>query len=132
MSVINDVLQRNEFYSLAHVPGALTPEPRKQLAVLTCMDTRLTLAALGLNEGDAHIIRNAGAVLTEDAIRSLLVSRHLLGTREFMIIGHTDCGLSRTTDESLLDLLRIRYGELPGEPPRFHAFHDVDEHVRKQ
>src|SRR5437763_1819899 len=109
----------------------LSPSPRKHLAILTCMDTRLTLSALGLNEGDAHIVRNAGAVVTEDAIRSLLVSHHLLGTREFMIIGHTDCGLSKATDEELTQQLRARFGPSRAAV-QFHAFSDVEAHVREQ
>ncbi len=131
MPVIDDVLERNRFYALGHVPGVLSPRPRKHLAILTCMDTRLTLAAMGLNEGDAHIVRNAGAVVTDDAVRSLLVSHHLLGTEEFMIIGHTDCGLNKTTDEELTRQLDARFG--PSHAPvAFHAFRDVEAHIRAQ
>ncbi|HVP64716.1 MAG TPA: carbonic anhydrase, partial [candidate division Zixibacteria bacterium] len=74
MSVIDDVLKANHAYSLNHDPRALSPRPRKGLAVLTCMDTRLDRITLGLEHGDAHMIRNAGAIATEDALRSLLIS----------------------------------------------------------
>jgi len=79
----------------------LTPRPERKLAVLTCMDTRLSIRTLGLKTGDAHIIRNAGGIVTEDSLRSLVVSHYLLGTEEFMVINHTDCGLMHTTEQDL-------------------------------
>lgn len=132
MSVIDDVLKSNQEYTKGHRPHALSPKPVKHLAVLTCMDTRLTLRALGLQEGDAHIIRNAGAVITEDALRSLLVSHHLLETKEIMVIAHTDCGLTKAGDEELLELMERKSGTPVFAPSRFHAFKDPVENVRKQ
>jgi carbonic anhydrase len=132
MSVIDDVIAANEFYSLAHVPGQLTPKPRKHLAILSCMDTRLTMRSLGLNDGDAHIIRNAGAVVTEDALRSLLISEHLLETREFMIIAHTDCGMMKATEEELTAMMEEKSGTPVIAPAKFYAFKDAEEHVRIQ
>src|ERR1700761_2266971 len=101
MSVIDEVLQANEIYSKTHELGAMTPRPQRQLAVLTCMDTRLSIRTLGLKTGDAHIIRNAGGIVTDDALRSLLVSHYLLGTEEIMVVNHTDCGLMHTSEEHL-------------------------------
>lgn len=132
MSIIDDVLKSNRAYAPKHHPHAFSPKPRKHLAVLTCMDTRLTLAALGLQDGDAHIIRNAGAVVTEDALRSLLVSHHLLETKEIMVIAHTDCGLMKSTDEELLKMMEEKSGTPVFAPSRFHAFRDPAENVRNQ
>src|SRR5690242_13678042 len=98
MSVIDDVLHANAAYASEHSPHAFSPVPRKHLAVLTCMDTRLSLRARGLQDGDARVIRNGGAIVREDALRSLLISHCLLGTREFLIIAHADCGLTQATD----------------------------------
>src|SRR2546429_1679657 len=90
MSVIDEVLAANEIYSRTHELRKLTPRPERKLAVLTCMDTRLSIRTLGLKTGDAHIIRNAGGIVTEDSLRSLVVSHYLLGTEEIMVINHTD------------------------------------------
>jgi carbonic anhydrase len=132
MSVIDEALQANEKYVPQHHPHAFSPVPEKHLAVLTCMDTRLTLEALGLQDGDAHVIRNAGAIVTEDALRSLLVSHHLLGTKEIMVIAHTDCGLTKSTDEQLLAMMEAKSGTPVFAPSRFHAFTDVERNVRIQ
>src|ERR1700729_131191 len=101
MSVVEEVLAANELYSRTHELRRLTPRPERKLAVLTCMDTRLSIRTLGLKEGDAHIIRNAGGIVTDDAIRSLIVSHYLLATEEFMVVNHTDCGLMHTTEEDM-------------------------------
>src|SRR6266446_3092979 len=98
MSVIDEVLQANEIYSRTHELRRLTPRPERKLAVLTCMDTRLSIRTLGLKTGDAHVIRNAGGIVTDDTLRSLLVSHYLLDTEEFMVINHTDCGLMNTSE----------------------------------
>jgi len=92
MSVIDEVLEANEIYSHTHELRRLTPRPARKLAILTCMDTRLSIRTLGLMTGDAHIIRNAGGIVTEDSLRSLLISHYLLDTEEIMVINHTDCG----------------------------------------
>jgi len=132
MSVIDEVLAANEIYARTHELRALTPRPQRKLAVLTCMDTRLSIRTLGLKTGDAHIIRNAGGVVTDDAVRSLLVSHYLLGTEEFMVINHTDCGLMHTSEEDLRARVESRSGTAVVSPPFFYAFQNIDENVRKQ
>src|SRR5215469_6724404 len=101
MRVIDAVVAANEVYARTHELRPLTPRPQRKLAVLTCMDTRLSIRTLGLKTGDAHIIRNAGGIVTDDSLRSLLVSHYLLGTEEFMVINHTDCGLMHSNEEDL-------------------------------
>src|SRR6202049_2716313 len=110
MSVIDAVLEANEIYSRTHELRGLTPRPARKLAILTCMDTRLSIRTLGLMTGDAHIIRNAGGIVTDDSLRSLLVSHYLLGTEAIMIINHTDCGLMHTREQEL----RTRIESLTG------------------
>jgi carbonic anhydrase len=132
MSVIDEVLAANEIYARTHELRALTPRPQRKLAVLTCMDTRLSIRTLGLKTGDAHIIRNAGGIVTDDAVRSLLVSHHLLGTEEFMIINHTDCGLMHTTEQDLRTRIQNRAGTAAISPAFFYAFQNIDENVRHQ
>jgi carbonic anhydrase len=94
MSVIDEVLEANEIYSRTHELRRLTPRP-------ACMDTRLSIRTLGLMTGDAHIIRNAGGIVTDDSLRSLLISHYLLDTEEIMVINHTDCGLMHTSEQEL-------------------------------
>src|SRR5579863_6985362 len=101
LSAIDSVVAANRRVAIDYDPALVSPRPRLRLAVLTCMDTRLSYHAMGLRPGDAHLIRNAGGIVTPDAIRSLLVSKYLLGTREIMIINHTDCGLTKATDEEI-------------------------------
>src|SRR6201993_2191864 len=110
MSVIDEGLQANEGYSHTHELRRLTPRPERHLAILTCMDTRLSIRTLGLKTGDAHIIRNAGGIVTDDSLRSLLVSHYLLDTQEFMVINHTDCGLMHTTEQDLRNRIQTRAG----------------------
>jgi len=132
MSVIDEVVQANQEYARYHRLAHVSPRPRRKLAVLTCMDTRLSRATLGLAEGDAHILRNAGGIVTEDALRSLLVSHHLLGTEEFMIINHTDCGLMGAPEAEIRARIRSRTGSDVSEPATFYAFTDLDQNVRQQ
>lgn len=132
MSVIDEVLAANEIYSRTHELRRLTPRPERHLAVLTCMDTRLSKLMLGLKNGDAHIIRNAGGIVTEDALRSLVVSHYLLDTREFMIINHTDCGLMHTTEQDLRNKIHNHTGTVAVAPSFFYAFQNIDENVRHQ
>ena len=132
MSVIDEVVRANQEYARFHRLAHISPRPRRKLAVLTCMDTRLSRATLGLAEGDAHILRNAGGIVTEDALRSLLVSHHLLGTEEFMIVNHTDCGLLGKSEEEIRRHIRERGGVDAAAPAVFHAFQDLDENVRRQ
>jgi carbonic anhydrase len=132
MSVIDEVLAANEIYSRTHEFRRLTPRPERKLAVLTCMDTRLSIRTLGLREGDAHVIRNAGGIVTDDTLRSLVVSHYLLGTEEFMIINHTDCGLMHTTERDLRTRIQNRAGTEAIAPAFFYAFQNIEENVRHQ
>jgi carbonic anhydrase len=107
----------------------MPPQPRRKLAVLTCMDARLDPARLlGLQEGDAHVIRNAGGVVTDDTLRSLAISQNLLGTEEVVLIKHTDCGMLTISDEEFADRLESETGRRPGW--RAHAFSDLEQGVR--
>jgi carbonic anhydrase len=104
--------------------------PVKKVAILACMDARLDPArALGLDEGDAHVIRNAGGLVTHDALRSLAISQHLLGTEEIILIQHTDCGMQKVTDEELADRLEAHAGQRP--PFEAHAFDDLERNLRE-
>jgi carbonic anhydrase len=105
--VLDEVLAANERYAARFGPAAsLTARPTRRLAILTCMDARLDPAKFaGLREGDAHVIRNAGGRASDDAIRSLVLSYKLLGTQEWIVVHHTDCGLETVTDELIRDLL---------------------------
>ena len=106
MTVTDELLQNNQKYAATFDKGALPLPPAKQLAVVACMDARLdTHRLLGIAEGDAHVIRNAGGVVSEDTIRSLTISQRLLGTKEIVIIHHTDCGMETFTDEVMRGLL---------------------------
>jgi len=96
------------------------------------MDTRLSIRTMGLKEGDAHIIRNAGGIATDDALRSLIVSHYLLGTEEFMLINHTDCGLMHTTEQDLRAKIHQRTGKAADSPSTFYTFQNVDENVSRQ
>jgi carbonic anhydrase len=122
------LLARNAQYAQTFDPKP-DGQPVKKVAILACMDARLDPAkALGLDEGDAHVIRNAGGAVTHDALRSLAISQHLLGTEEIILIQHTDCGMQKFTDDELADRLE----EHAGEPPPFdaHAFDDLEENLR--
>lgn len=132
MSVIDEVLKSNEKYAQAFKNGFAMP-PARKLAIVACMDARMTIESmLGLKTGDAHIIRNAGGILTEDALRSLIISHQLLGTREFMFIHHTDCGMLTFKDEDLASNLRKSTGKAAVVPTVFHSFRDTAEDVRLQ
>src|SRR3954453_1200105 len=100
MSITNELLANNEPYVAPFETGDLPLPPGKKVAILACMDARLNpYGALGLHEGDAHVIRNAGGVVTDDEIRSLAISQRLLGTEEIILIHHTDCGMLTFTDD---------------------------------
>ncbi|HXM23342.1 MAG TPA: carbonic anhydrase [Terriglobales bacterium] len=132
MSVIDEVLSANEIYSRTHELRNLTPRPERKLAVLTCMDTRLSIRTLGLKTGDAHIIRNAGGIVTDDTLRSLLVSHYLLGTEEIMVINHTDCGLMHTSEQDLRARIQDRTATAAVAPAYFYTFQNIEENVRHQ
>jgi carbonic anhydrase len=106
------------------------PRPSRNLAVLACMDARLDPArVLGLEEGDAHVIRNAGGVVSDDALRSLAISQNLLGTEEIVLIHHTDCGMPTFTDDEFAGKLEQETGERPDWP--VHTFRDLEQNVRE-
>ena len=133
MSVIDEVLEANRSYAARFDLGGLSAPPARRLAILACMDARLSIEQmLGLKTGDAHIIRNAGGIVTEDALRSLILSHHLLGTREFMIINHTECGMLNFRDEDLRARLEQETGTAVVAPYAFHAFRDLETNVREQ
>ncbi len=132
MSAIDRVLEANRKNAISYDPKEVSPRPRLRLAVLTCMDTRISLPSLGLTVGDAHMIRNAGGIATDDAVRSLVVSHYLLGTSEIMVISHTDCGLMKATEEELHRTIAKEAGGAPNSEIRFHAFQDVDANARAQ
>lgn len=133
MSIIDDVLQSNRSHAYRFGLAHLSNPPALKLAVVACMDARLTVEQmLGLKTGDAHIIRNAGAIVTEDVVRSLLISHYMLGTQEFMIIGHTDCGLLTFRDEDLRRKLREISGTSVLSPANFHAFNNLEESIGEQ
>jgi carbonic anhydrase len=129
MSVIDELLAHHRAYVARHGHRELPTAPQLHLAVLTCMDSRLDLfGALGLELGEAHLIRNAGGIATDDAVRSLLLSQRLLDTRAVMVIHHTRCGLETFDEESLLNELEATLGQRP--PFRLGAYDDVDADVR--
>jgi carbonic anhydrase len=130
MSVIDEFLANNETYAETFDKGSLPMPPAKQIALVVCMDARLeTGALLRLAEGDAHVIRNAGGVVTDDVIRSLTISQRLLGTREIMLIHHTDCGMLTFKDDDLKQQIL----DDTGLKPQFamEAFDDLDADVRQ-
>ena len=133
MSTIDESLKACEEFAKSFELGSLPIPPARKLAVVACMDARLTVEQmLGLGTGDAHIIRNAGGIVTEDAIRSLIISHHLLGTQQFMIINHTDCGMLTFEDEDLKSRLEQETGVTASTPETFHAFRDLKNNVREQ
>lgn len=111
MSVVPELLAANQRYAARFTKGNLPGQPTRRVAILTCMDARLDpVRLLGFKDGDAHVIRNAGARASEDAIRSLIVSHNVGGTREFVVINHADCGLLAVTNEQLRERLRRDLG----------------------
>jgi carbonic anhydrase len=130
MGAIDQLLSNNRAYAEAFGKSDLPLPPAKKVAVVTCMDARLSpYVMLGLEEGDAHVIRNAGGVVTDDEIRSLAISQRLLGTEEVMVIHHTDCGMLTFTD----DEFKRQIQEDSGLKPAWAAesFDDLDEDVRQ-
>jgi carbonic anhydrase len=129
MSVTDELLTNNERYAAGFGQGLPMP-PAKHVAVVACMDARLNIyGALGLGEGDAHVIRNAGGVVTDDAIRSLAISQRLLGTSEIILIHHTDCGMLTFTDDAFKGSIQQETGIKPEWAAE--AFADLDEDVRQ-
>ena len=133
MSVTDEALKANESYAREFKLGHLSMPPGRKLAIVACMDARLTVEhVLGLKTGEAHIIRNAGGIVTEDAIRSLIISHHLLGTQEFIVINQSDCGMQTFKDDELRSKLTEQTGNAAVSPGQFHAFSDLKENVRRQ
>ena len=130
MDVIDELLANNEAFAAGLPAQHLPIEPQRRLVIVTCMDSRLDVfAALGLREGDAHILRNAGGVITDDVIRSIAVSQRRLGTRSVMLIHHTDCGMQKLTDDGF----RAELQDATGVAPAFaiESFTDLDADVRQ-
>ena len=126
----DELIRNNQTYAGSFDKDSLPIPPAKKLAVLACMDARLDVhKILGLQEGDAHVIRNAGGVVTDDAIRSLLISQRLLGTEEIILIHHTDCGMLTFSDDEVKAQV---HGDV-GLKPHFslEAFDDLEEDVRQ-
>jgi carbonic anhydrase len=129
MSATDEYLANNEAYA-ASFTGPLPLPPAKHVAVLACMDARLNVyAILGLQEGEAHVIRNAGGVVTDDEIRSLAISQRLLGTREIILIHHTDCGMLTFTDDEFKRSIQDETGLKPAWSAE--AFPDLEQDVRQ-
>ena len=128
MTVRDELLAANDVYASEFSKGDLPPGPARRAAILTCMDARLDPAKfLGLQEGDAHVIRNAGGVVTDDQIRSLAISQRLLGTKEIVLIHHTDCGMLTFTDGQFRASIADEVGERPSWPSE--AFTDLEANV---
>jgi carbonic anhydrase len=130
VDVIDGLLANNRAFAAAFDRGHLDVRPSLRLAIVTCMDSRLDVfAALGLEDGQAHVLRNAGGVITDDVIRSLAISQRRLGTEEVTLIHHTDCGLQLITDDGF----RAELQEATGMAPSFaiESFTDVDADVRQ-
>jgi carbonic anhydrase len=130
VSTTDDLLRNNQDYAASFSSGDLPMPPATQVAVVACMDARLSVyGILGLREGDAHVIRNAGGVVTDDVIRSLTISQRLLGTREVILIHHTDCGMLTFKDDEVKADIEADTGLRP--PFALEAFSDLDQDVRQ-
>jgi len=130
MSVTDDLVRNNDDYASSFKKGNLPLPPAKKLAVVACMDARLDVhKILGLQEGDAHVIRNAGGAVTDDAIRSLAISQRLLGTKEIVLIHHTDCGMLTFKDDDVKGQIEKETGIRPAFA--LEAFGDLDEDVKQ-
>jgi carbonic anhydrase len=127
---IDELLENNRKFAESLPAEHLAVEPQRHLAIVTCMDSRLNVfAALGLQHGEAHVLRNAGGVITNDVIRSLALSQRKLGTRAVMLIHHDDCGLQKVTDDGFRAELQEATGVAP--PFAIESFTDVEEDVRQ-
>ena len=130
MSFTDQLLQNNQVYAARFGKGYLSHRPARPVAVVTCMDGRIDVhRALGVEEGEVHVIRNAGGVITDDVIRSLLISQRLLGTREVMVIHHTNCGMQTFTDDGMKRQVEAEVGIRP--PFALEAFPDLEQDVRQ-
>ena len=130
MDPIDELLENNRAFAASQGPSQLAQRPSRGVAIVTCMDARIdVIALLGLRAGEAHVLRNAGALVTDDVIRSLAISQRRLGTTEVMVIAHTNCGMQSLTDEGF----RAELEEAAGVAPEFAvgSFADLDESVRE-
>jgi len=128
MSSLEDLISNNRQYAESFTYGSLSAQPSRRLAVVTCMDARIDVhRILGLSPGEAHVIRNAGGVVTDDVLRSLMISQVILGTKSIMIIQHTNCGMMSSEDD-----IKNRIENVMGVRPAFalHTFKDLEEEVR--
>jgi len=133
LSVADELLKANQEFLKNNRLGDLPAQPRRKVAVLACMDCRILFErCLGLAPGDAHVIRNAGGIATDDALRSLIVSHYLLETQEFIIINHTLCGLLNLEDNAFKKSLNEKTGHSASEPAQFFGFDDLQANVRRQ
>lgn len=131
MSALDDVIAANGRFASTFTAGDLPAPPTHHLAMLMCMDARITpLSAFGLKIGDAHILRNGGGRVTDDVLRSLLVSSHMLGVREIAVIHHTLCGMGTATDEEFAQAVTEGSGHSPGDL-EFHAFTDIEQSLKE-
>jgi len=129
MSVADEYLNNNAAYAQAY-PGPLPAKPARHAAVVACMDSRMEISGiLGMHDGEAHVIRNAGGAVTDDVIRSVAVSQRLLGTREIILIHHTDCGLQKTTEDGFKGAIEAETGIRPHWA--VEAFTDAAADVRQ-
>jgi len=132
-NMIDKALSENATFTESFTDGELAAPPTRKLIVVTCMDARINVeAALGLKPGEAHILRNAGGSVTDDVLRSAIVSTNALGTRQIMVINHTKCGMMSCTDQGLRDQLTEQYGPAEHAPADFHTITDLDSHARDQ
>lgn len=133
MSAIDEVIRANKAYVENFALGHLPVPPARGLVVVACMDARQAMfPMLGLKPGDALILRNAGGIVTDDVLRSLIVAHHLLSAREVMIINHTECGLLTFKDDEMRARLQQATGANAATPRRFYTFSDLEQNVRLQ
>ena len=133
MSVLEEVLAANARFAQTYDRSRATAPVVRKLALVACMDYRIPLEqAFGLKPGDAYVIRNAGGIVTEDVIRSLLVAHYRLGVEEFLIVNHTECGMRTFRDEELRAEMRRRTGTDTIAPEQFHTFQNLEDNVRQQ
>ena len=126
------IIESNKEYAKREFPGRQPMPPSRHVAILACMDARLSVSQLaGVKTGETHVIRNAEDIATEDAIRSLIISNELLGTKEFVVINHTDCGMLTFKDSDLEKRLQNKFGSSTTSL-QFHSFSNLEENVRNQ
>ena len=129
MSAVDDYVSNNQEYALTYA-GGMPTQPGSHVAIVACMDSRMAIfRILGLDLGQAHVLRNAGGVVTDDVVRSLAISQRLLGTREIMLIHHTDCGLQKTTEDEFKSAIEAETGIRP--PWAVDAFTDAAQDTRQ-